>query len=73
MLAPLFLDGSNCQIVPYQLAQVQCNRHTHLLDNNWLVLDILQQKAINDVAPFFNVSPEQLANEIQFNQAPANY
>ncbi|PSM73960.1 DNA primase [Staphylococcus aureus] len=34
---------------------------------------ILQQKAINDVAPFFNVSPEQLANEIQFNQAPANY
>ena len=34
---------------------------------------ILQQKAINDVAPFFNVSPKQLANEIQFNQAPANY
>ncbi|HHO0511830.1 TPA: DNA primase [Staphylococcus aureus] len=34
---------------------------------------ILQQKAINDVAPFFNVSPEQLANEIQFNQALANY
>lgn len=34
---------------------------------------ILQQKAINDVAPFFNVSPEQLVNEIQFNQAPANY
>ncbi len=34
---------------------------------------ILQQKAINDVAPFFNVSPEQLANEIQFNKAPANY
>ncbi|HDD6799205.1 TPA: DNA primase [Staphylococcus aureus] len=34
---------------------------------------ILLQKAINDVAPFFNVSPEQLANEIQFNQAPANY
>ncbi|HGO1459493.1 TPA: DNA primase [Staphylococcus aureus] len=34
---------------------------------------ILQQKAINDIAPFFNVSPEQLANEIQFNQAPANY
>ncbi|HCT1273940.1 TPA: DNA primase [Staphylococcus aureus] len=34
---------------------------------------ILQQKAINDVVPFFNVSPEQLANEIQFNQAPANY
>ncbi|HFD6054499.1 TPA: DNA primase [Staphylococcus aureus] len=34
---------------------------------------ILQQKALNDVAPFFNVSPEQLANEIQFNQAPANY
>ncbi|HCW7149818.1 TPA: DNA primase [Staphylococcus aureus] len=34
---------------------------------------ILQQKTINDVAPFFNVSPEQLANEIQFNQAPANY
>lgn len=34
---------------------------------------ILQQKAINDVAPFFNVNPEQLANEIQFNQAPANY
>ncbi|HDH6549009.1 DNA primase [Staphylococcus aureus] len=34
---------------------------------------ILQQKAINDVAPFFNVSPGQLANEIQFNQAPANY
>ncbi|MRW76009.1 DNA primase [Staphylococcus aureus] len=34
---------------------------------------ILQQKAINDVAPFFHVSPEQLANEIQFNQAPANY
>ncbi|MGT3667698.1 DNA primase [Staphylococcus aureus] len=34
---------------------------------------ILQQKAINDVAPFFNVSPEQLANEIQFNQASANY
>lgn len=34
---------------------------------------ILQQKVINDVAPFFNVSPEQLANEIQFNQAPANY
>lgn len=34
---------------------------------------ILQQKAINDVAPFFNVSPEQLANEIQFNQAPVNY
>ncbi|CAC5908029.1 TPA: DNA primase [Staphylococcus aureus] len=34
---------------------------------------ILQQKAINDVAPFFNVSPEQLANEIQFNQAPASY
>ncbi|WP_248497516.1 DNA primase [Staphylococcus aureus] len=34
---------------------------------------ILQQKAINDVAPFFNVSPEQLANKIQFNQAPANY
>ncbi|PZK62999.1 DNA primase [Staphylococcus aureus] len=33
----------------------------------------LQQKALNDVAPFFNVSPEQLANEIQFNQAPANY
>ncbi|HHE5933052.1 TPA: DNA primase [Staphylococcus aureus] len=34
---------------------------------------ILQQKALNDVAPFFNVSPEQLVNEIQFNQAPANY
>lgn len=34
---------------------------------------ILQQKALNDVAPFFNVSPEQLANEIQFNQAPVNY
>ncbi|HDS3707295.1 TPA: DNA primase [Staphylococcus aureus] len=34
---------------------------------------ILQQKALNDVAPFFNVSPEQLANEIQFNQASANY
>ncbi|UVI89057.1 DNA primase [Staphylococcus aureus] len=34
---------------------------------------ILQQKALNDVAPFFNVSPDQLANEIQFNQAPANY
>lgn len=34
---------------------------------------ILQQKALNDVAPFFNVSPEQLAIEIQFNQAPANY
>ncbi|HHB4481819.1 TPA: DNA primase [Staphylococcus aureus] len=34
---------------------------------------ILQQKALNDIAPFFNVSPEQLANEIQFNQAPANY
>lgn len=34
---------------------------------------ILQQKALNDVAPFFNVSSEQLANEIQFNQAPANY
>lgn len=34
---------------------------------------ILQQKALNDVAPFFNVSPEQLAKEIQFNQAPANY
>ncbi len=34
---------------------------------------ILQQKAINDVAPFFNVSPEQLANEIQFNQALASY
>ncbi|HGZ4197308.1 TPA: DNA primase [Staphylococcus aureus] len=34
---------------------------------------ILQQKALNDVAPFFNASPEQLANEIQFNQAPANY
>ncbi|HDD0313267.1 TPA: DNA primase [Staphylococcus aureus] len=34
---------------------------------------ILQQKAINDVAPFFNVSPAQLANEIQFNQAPASY
>ncbi|HDB7096100.1 TPA: DNA primase [Staphylococcus aureus] len=34
---------------------------------------ILQQKALNDVAPFFNVSPERLANEIQFNQAPANY
>ncbi|RNH59323.1 DNA primase [Staphylococcus aureus] len=34
---------------------------------------ILQQKALNDVAPFFNVSPEKLANEIQFNQAPANY
>ncbi|HEA5937065.1 TPA: DNA primase [Staphylococcus aureus] len=34
---------------------------------------ILQQKALNDVAPFFNVSPEQLANEIQFNQGPANY
>ncbi|EKK3056105.1 DNA primase [Staphylococcus aureus] len=34
---------------------------------------ILQQKALNDVAPFFNVSPEQFANEIQFNQAPANY
>ncbi|HEK6741751.1 TPA: DNA primase [Staphylococcus aureus] len=34
---------------------------------------ILQQKALNDVAPFFNVSPEQLANEIQSNQAPANY
>ncbi|HDK8983719.1 TPA: DNA primase [Staphylococcus aureus] len=34
---------------------------------------ILQQKALNDVAPFFNVSPERLANEIQFNQAPVNY
>lgn len=34
---------------------------------------ILQQKALNDVAPFFNVSPEQLANEIQFNQAAVNY
>ncbi|HDE8828869.1 TPA: DNA primase [Staphylococcus aureus] len=34
---------------------------------------ILQQKALNDVAPFFNVSSEQLANEIQFNQAPVNY
>ncbi len=34
---------------------------------------ILQQKALNDVAPFFNVSPEQLANEIGLIQAPANY
>lgn len=42
-------------------------------DISFMKSPILQQKAINDVAPFFNVSPEQLANEIQFNQAPANY
>ncbi|HCQ1909735.1 TPA: DNA primase [Staphylococcus aureus] len=42
-------------------------------DISLMKLSILQQKALNDVAPFFNVSPEQLANEIQFNQAPANY
>lgn len=42
-------------------------------DISFMKSSILQQKAINDVAPFFNVSPEQLANEIQFNQAPANY
>lgn len=42
-------------------------------DISFMKSSILQQKAINDVATFFNVSPEQLANEIQFNQAPANY
>ncbi|HCU7846674.1 TPA: DNA primase [Staphylococcus aureus] len=42
-------------------------------DISFMKSSILQQKAINDVAPFFNVCPEQLANEIQFNQAPANY
>ncbi|HDJ4688996.1 TPA: DNA primase [Staphylococcus aureus] len=42
-------------------------------DISFMKSSILQQKAIIDVAPFFNVSPEQLANEIQFNQAPANY
>ncbi|CAC6586572.1 TPA: DNA primase [Staphylococcus aureus] len=42
-------------------------------DISFMKSSILQQKAINDVASFFNVSPEQLANEIQFNQAPANY
>ncbi|HCZ8827325.1 TPA: DNA primase [Staphylococcus aureus] len=42
-------------------------------DISFMKSSILQQKAINDVAPFFNVSPEQLANEIQFNQAPANH
>lgn len=42
-------------------------------DISFMKSSILQQKAINDVAPFFNVSPEQLANEMQFNQAPANY
>lgn len=42
-------------------------------DISFMKSSILQEKAINDVAPFFNVSPEQLANEIQFNQAPANY
>lgn len=42
-------------------------------DISFMKSSILQQKAINDVAPFFNVSPGQLANEIQFNQAPANY
>ncbi|HGZ5376221.1 TPA: DNA primase [Staphylococcus aureus] len=42
-------------------------------DISFMKSSILQQKALNDVAPFFNVSPEQLANEIQFNQAPANY
>lgn len=42
-------------------------------DISFMKSSILQQKAINDVAPFFNVSPEQLVNEIQFNQAPANY
>ncbi|HCX0016954.1 TPA: DNA primase [Staphylococcus aureus] len=42
-------------------------------DISFMKSSILQQKTINDVAPFFNVSPEQLANEIQFNQAPANY
>ncbi|NGJ32621.1 DNA primase [Staphylococcus aureus] len=42
-------------------------------DISFMKSSILQQKVINDVAPFFNVSPEQLANEIQFNQAPANY
>lgn len=42
-------------------------------DISFMKSSTLQQKAINDVAPFFNVSPEQLANEIQFNQAPANY
>ncbi|HCY9230653.1 TPA: DNA primase [Staphylococcus aureus] len=42
-------------------------------DISFMKSSILQQKAINDVAPFFNVSPEQLDNEIQFNQAPANY
>lgn len=42
-------------------------------DISFMKSSILQQKAINDVAPFFNISPEQLANEIQFNQAPANY
>lgn len=34
---------------------------------------ILQQKALNDVAPYFNINPEQLANEIQFNQSTTNY
>ncbi|EHJ06861.1 DNA primase [Staphylococcus simiae] len=30
---------------------------------------ILRQKALNDIAPFFNISPEQLANEVQFNHS----
>ena len=30
---------------------------------------ILRQKALNDIAPFFNISPEQLANEVQFNNS----
>ena len=42
-------------------------------DISFMKSSILQQKAINDVAPFFFFFFEQLANEIQFNQAPANY
>ncbi|MCE5060533.1 DNA primase [Staphylococcus aureus] len=64
-------------ILKYEIAHNDLSYERYLKelshDISLMKSSILQQKAINDVAPFFNVSPEQLANEIQFNQAPANY
>ncbi|HDA6975525.1 TPA: DNA primase [Staphylococcus aureus] len=64
-------------ILKYEIAHNDLSYERYLKelshDISFMKSSILQQKAINDVAPFFNVSPEQLANEIQFNQAPANY
>ncbi|HDE5663109.1 TPA: DNA primase [Staphylococcus aureus] len=64
-------------ILKYEIAHNDLSYERYLKelshDISLMKSSILQQKALNDVAPFFNVSPEQLANEIQFNQAPANY